>query len=228
MEILYEDNECIIVNKPHGLLVHRTSIASDATEFLLQIVRDLVGNPVFLVHRLDRKTSGVILLSKKRELVSYFQDQFLSKTVSKKYISIVRGFVEPSGCIDYILTNDRNKEQEAITRYKRVQQFEVPFQIGKFPTTRYSLIEVTPETGRFHQIRKHMAHIFHPIIGDRPHGCNKQNRFWKHELGIDTMFLHAEELGFVNYQGEHTIIVAKKSDNFTRALTILKTKNILS
>lgn len=124
------------------------------------------------------------------------QQQFAEGLVKKKYHAIVRGFTEDSMEIDYPLKRDDGVVQEAFTALKTLRKTEVPLQIGKHPTSRFSLVELTPSTGRMHQLRKHMAHIFHPIIADRPHGCNKQNKYFKEQLDMDTMLLHAIELEF--------------------------------
>ena len=178
LDVLFENENLIAIHKPHGLLVHKTSIAKDAKEFAVQILRNQIGQHVYPVHRLDRKTSGVLLFAKNREANARLQGLFREKKVNKTYRAIVRGYTSAAFTIDYPLKNG-SKLQSAHTEGKILQQFEIPVPLGKFESSRYSLVELTPCTGRFHQIRKHMAHIMHPIIGDRPHGCNKQNRMWK-------------------------------------------------
>ncbi len=221
LEILFENESLIAINKPHGLLVHQTPIASDATEFAVQLLRDQIGQRVYPVHRLDRKTSGVLLFAKTSEMNSQLQQQFRERRVTKIYRALVRGFIEPSGHIDYPLKEGK-KEQMAITDFERLQTFEISIPSGKFATSRYSLVRLIPQTGRFHQLRKHMAHIFHPIIGDRPHGCNKQNKLWKERFGMTTMLLHAEALSFVSPSGDPLTIRAGLSTEFKRVLKLLK------
>ncbi|MFY0687358.1 MAG: pseudouridylate synthase [Cyclobacteriaceae bacterium] len=194
LEIVYEDEQMIAINKPHGLLVHRSAIARDATEFALQILRDQIGQKVFPVHRLDRKTGGVLLFAKSEEKLKGLQQAFWSGEVKKYYLAIVRGWTDDVGKIEYALTNDRGKEQAAITYYQTLNRTELPVPFGKFETSRYSLVKVNPITGRMHQIRKHFAHILHPIIADRPHGCNKQNKLFKEKWNMETMLLHAYRL----------------------------------
>jgi len=222
LEILYEDDSLIAINKPHGLLVHRTKIAADATEFAVQLLRDQIGQRVFPVHRLDRKTSGVLLFAKTEAANSYMQQRFLNRELSKTYHALVRGYTKAEGTIDYALTDASNKTKAAVTHYKTLEQYELDLPFGKHNTSRYSLVELAPETGRFHQLRKHMAHIFHPIIGDRPHGCNKQNRLWKEKYGMDKMLLHASRLEFRNENGFDIIIAAPKSQLFTEVLAMLR------
>ena len=220
LDILFENDSLIAINKPHGLLVHKTKLAADATEFALQQLRNQVGYRVYPTHRLDRKTSGVLLFAKSPEANSFMQKKFLNREVSKTYLALVRGYTNPAGTIDYALTDEQNNTKEAASHYKTLKQYELPLPFGKHATSRYSLIELKPETGRYHQLRKHMAHIFHPIIGDRPHGCNKQNRLWKEKFGIDKMLLHASELKF-NFEGGELSITAELSSIFQQTLNQL-------
>ncbi len=201
LEIIYQDDFFVAINKPHGLLVHRSKYADEAKVFAVQEVRNQIGKYVWPCHRLDRKTSGILLFALTEEANRLMQQQFANNQVKKNILAIVRGYTPPEGIIDYPLVNEKGKEQLAITHYKTLQQSEINIPFGKFKTSRYSLVEVYPKSGRLHQIRKHFAHIFHPIIGDRPHGCNKQNKLFKDNWNMDTMLLHAKELNF-----EHPIL----------------------
>ncbi|MBT8190025.1 MAG: pseudouridylate synthase [Bacteroidia bacterium] len=221
LDIIYEDEDLVAVNKPHGLLVHRSPMAKDAKYFALQILRNQLGQHVYPAHRLDRKTSGVLLFSKSEEKNAAIQKVFRERKVRKKYSAIVRGWTEKEGVIDYPLTH-LNKTKAAITRYAREKIFEIDLPFLKHKTSRYSLVFLYPETGRFHQLRKHMAHILHPIIGDRPHGCNKQNKLWKEKYGMMTMLLHADSLE-INTPDFNVAIKAEPSKEFNRVLNILKT-----
>ncbi|PCJ33483.1 MAG: pseudouridylate synthase [Moraxellaceae bacterium] len=219
LQILFEDEFLIAIHKPNGLLVHRTKIAIDAEEFALQILRDQIGQRVFPTHRLDRKTSGVLLFAKDEETNREMQMQFMEQEVSKTYKSIVRGWTEDEGTIDYALTTDKGKVQDAITHYKTVDRTEIDLPNGKFSTARFSLVELTPETGRMHQLRKHLAHIFHPIIGDRPHGCNKQNKLFLEHFSMIEMMLHAENLRFKHPKtGEAILVQSEIQGEFKRML----------
>lgn len=222
MEILYRDDYLIAVNKPHGLLVHRSGIAADVQIVALQQLRDQIGQAVYPAHRLDRKTGGVLLFALQKDLDAPTQLMMRAPDTRKTYLAIVRGFTEPHGTIDYPLKKENGRMQEAITHYQRLGTAEIPYPQGKHPTSRYSLVSVQPETGRMHQIRKHLAHIFHPIIADRPHGCNKQNRFWKETFQLDTMLLHANSLRFTHPVTEQEIYIeAPLQPEFRRALQIL-------
>lgn len=198
LEILFQCEHLIAINKPNGLLVHRSPIASDADVFAVQLLRDQLGQKVYPVHRLDRKTSGVLLFALDEATNSEMQSKFMDGEITKTYHAIVRGYTPDTGTIDYPLKRDDGVTQEAVTCFETLMRTEVPFAIGKHPTSRYSLVRLSPATGRMHQLRKHMAHILHPIIGDRPHGCNKQNRFFKEHLDLMQMMLHAVSLEFVH------------------------------
>ncbi len=197
LEILYEDENLIAINKPSGILVHRTSIAPEETVFALQLLRDQIGQWVSPVHRLDRPTSGVLLFSKRKEILPLMKDQFMERTVEKTYLAVVRGIPEvKEALIDYPLTTERsNKKQEARTTYKVLLEAEIPFNTtGRYPTSRYALLELKPETGRTHQIRRHLAHLRYYILGDKAHGDNKQNQFFEKQFGLQNLLLHAQTL----------------------------------
>jgi tRNA pseudouridine65 synthase len=223
LEILYQDEYLVAINKPHGLLVHPSPIARDAEEFALQLLRDQLGQLVYPAHRLDRKTAGVLLFSLTKEVDRLMQQQFQNQQVTKKYIALLRGFAPLVMTIDYPLRREDGVEQQAVTHFKVLKQYELAVPFGKHATSRYSLVEAQPETGRMHQLRKHFAHIFHPIIGDRPHGCNKQNKFWLEHFQMNTMLLHASELSFQHpITNEQIHIVANSSAEFQRVLSILE------
>jgi len=222
LEILYQDEHLIAINKPNGLLVHRSKIADDAKEFALQLLRDQVGKHVNPTHRLDRKTSGVLLFAFDKNTEIAMQKQFQESLVDKHYLAIVRGYTPPELEIDYPLAKENGTLQDAQTKFVTLQQAEMPFAIGKHETSRYSLVKANPKTGRMHQLRKHFAHIFHPIIGDRPHGCNKQNRYFKEHLEMNTMMLHALSLRFVHPVTEQQItIIADVQPEFKRMLDLM-------
>ena len=232
LSILYQSADLIAINKPHGLLVHRSMIASDASEFAVQILRDQLGQRVYPVHRLDRKTGGVLLFALSESMNSAMQIQFMEGGVHKTYLAIVRGYTPDEQTIDYPLRrDDRNGGdaafrpgtiQDAVTHVKTLQRTEIPIPFGKHATSRYSLVELTPTTGRMHQLRKHMAHILHPIIGDRPHGCNKQNKLFKDHFGMNTMLLHAQQITFSHpVTAEEITITAAFQGEFWRMLGAL-------
>lgn len=199
----------VAINKPHGLLVHRSPIASDASEFAVQLLRDQLGQRVYPVHRLDRKTGGVLLFALTEAMNTAMQRQFMDGSVQKTYLAIVRGYTPDELTIDYALRNDESGVfQDAVTHLKTIQRTEIPLPFGKHATSRYSLVELTPTTGRMHQLRKHMAHVLHPIIGDRPHGCNKQNKLFKDHFEMNTMLLHAQQIEFAHPTTAKRIVIS--------------------
>ncbi|MBT8221156.1 MAG: pseudouridylate synthase [Bacteroidia bacterium] len=219
LEILYEDEFLVAINKPHGLLVHKSNIAKDAQEFALQIARNQIGQRLYPVHRLDRKTSGILLFAKDKSTNSLMQQAFSKRLVQKQYLAIVRGYTNNKESIDYPLKNFKGMMQPSLTNFTTLNRTEISKSSGTFATSRYSLIKIHPITGRMHQIRKHMAHIMHPIIGDRPHGCNKQNRFFKETFNMTTMLLHASNLSFEHPRDKSvTQISARIHSEFQRML----------
>src|ERR1700761_2662760 len=222
LTILFQDEHLIAINKPHGLLVHRSPIAADVEEFALQLLRDQIGQKVNPVHRLDRKTSGVLLFAFDKKTEIEMQKQFAENKVKKTYLAIVRGHTEENGNIDYPLRKENGTLQDAFTIYKTLKQAELDVPFGKHPSSRYSLIEATPATGRMHQLRKHFAHIFHPIIGDRAHGCNKQNKLFKEKWEMETMLLHAQSLMFTHPITSNQITVeAPLQTEFIRTMELM-------
>jgi tRNA pseudouridine65 synthase len=225
LEIIYQDDHLIAINKPHGLLVHRSKIANDATEFALQMLRDQIGRHVSPVHRLDRKTSGVLLFAFEKDVEIAMHKQFQEAMVEKKYLAILRGYAPEQMDIDYPLAKENGNIQEAFTSFKSLQYTEIAVPFGKHETSRYTLVEASPKTGRMHQLRRHFAHIFYPIIGDRKHGCNKQNKFFKEQFEFTTMLLHASEIAFTHpVSSDQVKLKATIQPEFKRAMELMNFK----
>jgi tRNA pseudouridine65 synthase len=222
LEIIFQDDDLVVINKPHGLLVHQSPIARDAEEFALQMLRNQIGQNVWPAHRLDRKTSGLLLFALNTQTNRLLQALFRENKISKKYLALVRGFTPDEMDIDYPLMKENGQIQEAFTHFKTIAKTEIEVAFGKHNTSRYSLIEAYPQTGRMHQLRKHFAHIHHPIIGDRPHGCNKQNKLFKETWQMDKMLLHASELAFAHpITGKDLHLKAKIHSEFERMLLMM-------
>ncbi len=223
LPIIYRDEHLVIINKPHGLLVHRSPIAADVTEFALQKLRDQIDQKVYLVHRLDRKTSGVLVFALSPQVNSILGKDFRDRKVYKTYKAIVRGWIlEDEGTIDYDLKNEKGTTQSAVTRYRCMSRIELPVPYDRYQTSRYTIVELYPETGRMHQIRRHLNHIRYPIIGDRPYGCSKQNKLWKEKWQMTSMMLHAHKLRFVHPITKIEMeIVADMSNEMRRVISIL-------
>jgi tRNA pseudouridine65 synthase len=201
IEILYQDDALIAVNKPAGLAVHRSKMVGNAEEFLIDQLREQIGDSVYLAHRLDRATSGVLLVARSKEVAAALGEQFMGRAVRKQYLVVVRGWPDPlEDVIDYPLPGSRETgpRREARTRYRRLATIEVPIELGRYPHQRYALMQAEPESGRFRQIRKHLAHIHHPVIGDCQHGRGDHNRLYKQHFGCHRMLLHAWRLRFAH------------------------------
>jgi len=205
--ILFEDDAIVAINKPSGLLVHRSDIDRQAQEFALQLTRDTVGCAIYPVHRLDRPTSGVLLFAKASEHARALSQGFTEHTIQKAYLAVVRGFPGTQGHIDHSLTflSDTKRDRRstkigqletASTYYHCLATHEIPVAIEKYPQSRYGLVACFPITGRRHQIRRHLKHISHPIIGDARYGRGRHNRYFADHLQAGRLLLHAHCLSF--------------------------------
>ena len=223
LNILYQDEYLVAVDKPAGLFVHRSFMDNDEKYFALQLVRDQVGRYVYPIHRLDRPTSGVLLFALNEDIARELNRQFSERLVTKTYYALVRGFLEGSGIVDYALKEkldkigdkfaDKDKPaQSAVTSYHSVAQAVLYEQVGKFDTVRYSLVKLQPKTGRRHQIRRHLSHLRHPIIGDVNYGDNKQNPFFHRYFGFKRLMLIAKSLTFTHPVTQELITVEADFD----------------
>ncbi len=233
MEVLYLDNHFVAVNKPAGLLVHRSKIDRNETIFAMQLLRDRLGCRVYPVHRLDKPTSGVLVFALSAEDARRMMCLFSRGDVKKTYMAVVRGYSSERGRIDYALkeqldmtTDGRAREhklaQSAITSYRRLATIELAYRVGRYATSRYSLLQLFPETGRKHQIRRHMKHVFHPIVGDTTHGDGRHNRFFRAQFGCHRLLLAATRLVFKHpVTGVVVDIEAPLDEAFRHVLSVL-------
>lgn len=203
LPIIYRNASLIAIHKPAGLLVHRSVLDRHETRFALQILRDQIGHKVYPVHRLDKGTSGVLLFALDREAGRTLTRQFERGEISKRYLAIVRGHPPESGEIDHPLARmadehsgiaASNSAQPAHTRYRRLATVELPYRVDRYPSSRYALVELQPLTGRWHQLRRHMKHIAHPVIGDATHGKGRHNRLFQELFGYQRLLLAATEM----------------------------------
>ncbi|WP_158967064.1 tRNA pseudouridine(65) synthase TruC [Paraglaciecola sp. L3A3] len=205
LSIIYQDEYMVAINKPAGLLVHRSMLDKHETEFAMQMVRDQIGQHVFPVHRLDRPTSGVLVFALSVEVARSLNEQFATQTIDKTYLAIVRGHTPEKGEINYALKEKLDKiadklakqdkpAQDAFSYYTRLATFELPFAVGRYATARYSLVKLMPKTGRKHQLRRHMGHINHPIVGDTTHGDGKHNAFVRQQFGLNQLALTCKSM----------------------------------
>lgn len=199
LTILYQDTQLIAVAKPAGLLVHRSKLDVHDNDNVLRRLREQCGRFLYPVHRLDKPTSGVLLFALDTDSARSLSQQFEQQLVGKHYLAVVRGYTEAAGHIDYaIIDRDARTRQRnaAFTTYQRLARLELPHRIDRYPTTRYSLLDIKPATGRRHQIRLHMKHIKHPLIGDTSYGKAAHNRFFAEQYGSRRLLLHAHKLDF--------------------------------
>jgi tRNA pseudouridine65 synthase len=230
--ILHIDDQIVVVSKPAGLLVHRSTLDRHETRFLVQSLRDQLGRAVMPVHRLDRPTSGALVLAFEGTACGTLSDAFERGLVRKHYMAIVRGEIPHEGFVDHPLrrlTDDPGERPGAAeifdaarTRYRRLATTELPHRIDRYPTTRYSLVALEPLTGRRHQLRRHLKHLSHPIIGDTTYGKSTHNRFFEAQFGSRRLLLAATRLCFPHpADGRAMEIVAPLSDDFLRLIDAL-------
>jgi tRNA pseudouridine65 synthase len=214
IEIILEDEDLVAVNKPAGLLVHRSKIAADEDDFLLERLQRQLGMPLYLAHRLDRATSGVLLLAKSREMAGDLGRVFMARDIVKRYLVVVRGWPAPEGLIDYPLPDvrERGPRKPAVTRWRTLATVTVPIALGKYPEQRYALVEASPETGRYRQIRKHFHHVSHHVVGDTSHGRGDHNRLWRIHFGMHRMLLHAWRLEFRHPRSNDALVLGAGLD----------------
>lgn len=231
LEIVYQDEYFVAVNKPAGMLVHRSWLDKHETQFVMQTLRDQIGQHVFPLHRLDRPTSGVLIFALSSEVASQVMPMFANHEMEKTYYAIVRGWILEEGRLDYALKVELDKiadkhasqdkePQEAVTDYRPLAQVEIPHSTGRFPTTRYCLMELKPQTGRKHQLRRHMAHLRHPIVGDTTHGDGKHNKLFREVYDSHRLLLHAASLKFVHPFSNQEIIIEAGIDETWQKLCL--------
>ena len=222
LTVLYRDESLAIVNKPGGLMVHDSALARGETDFAVDRLREQFGKPIFLVHRLDRATSGCLLLAFDRETASALGKTLMSGDVEKDYLAVCRGWPDGAFVVDHPLDGGPGKplKKRAITYFERLATTELAIPSLGFPTSRYAFLRAQPQTGRFRQIRRHLKHMFHHLIGDSSHGDGRHNRNFR-MLGIHRMLLHAQRLAFVHPHNEERLEVTAPWDaEFARAVAL--------
>lgn len=223
LHLLHVDDHLLIVDKPAGLLAHASKMAADVDVDLLDQLRQQVQGEVYLVHRLDRATSGLVLAARTREAAGELGKQFMARSVEKTYLAVCRGWPAEIGEIDYPLGDVRpnSPKKPALTRYRRLATVEVPIALGKYEQQRYALMAVDPETGRYRQIRKHFHHISHHLIGDTSHGRTEHNRLFQSTWQVGRLLLHARRLAFTHpVSGERMTFVAPLDREFQRVIDV--------
>ena len=230
LPILYRDEQLIAIHKPAGLLVHRTVLDRHETRFAVQLLRDQIGQYVHPVHRLDRGTSGVLLFALERDIGRQLSAQFEAQTVDKTYLAVVRGHPPESGRIDHPLSRQYDDyefrsasavsaAQPAVTAYRRLATTELPYANDRYPTSRYALLELKPESGRRHQIRRHLKHLAHPVIGDATYGKGPHNRLFQTLFGCHRLLLACLEMRLTHpCSGQRLTLRAPLAEDFQTLL----------
>ncbi|WP_286164483.1 pseudouridine synthase [Azoarcus sp. DN11] len=234
LPILYRDDCLVAVHKPSGLLVHRSVLDVHEERFAVQILRNQIGRHVHPVHRLDKGTSGVLLFALDRETAARVSAAFERQAVRKTYLAVVRGHPPLEGVIDHPVTRrfddaERRPDtaakapaQDAVTRFRRLATTELPYQVDRYPTSRYALVELAPETGRRHQIRRHLKHLSHPIIGDATFGKGRHNRLFTQLFGVSRLLLACTRMQLAHpHTGAPLDLNAPPADDFAQVLAAL-------
>ena len=221
LEILFEDQYIVVVNKPNNILIHYSHYArniKDAT--LIDLLEQQFQKRLYPLHRLDRKTSGAIILAKEKEYIPLFQELFLNDAIQKTYWGIVRGFSPSQGVIESPVKNpDTKVYKEALTHFRTLASVTLEIPVHPYPQSRYSLIELKPRTGRMHQLRIHLNKVSHPLVGDYKYGDRFHNRMYEQNFDCHNLFLHACSLQFVHpYTKEALIIEAPLNANWKKVM----------
>ncbi len=224
------DEHIVAIHKPSGLLVHRTNLAAHEEQFAVQLLRRQLRRRVYTVHRLDKATSGVLLFGLSKETAALLARAFEKGEVEKTYLAVVRGCVPEGGDIEHALVRrfDEAEEryalpnaapQEARTLFRRLATVELPHRVDRYPTSRYSLVELRPLTGRRHQLRRHMSHISHHIVGDTTYGKGRHNQLFRDHYGCHRLLLASVELGLTHpVTGEGLELIAPLDESFLAVL----------
>lgn len=239
LDIIYQDKFMIAIHKPAGLLVHKSPIDKYEARYAMKILRNQIGQWVYPVHRLDKPTSGILLFALHSDIASQLSEDFEKRNIDKTYQAIVRGYTTDSGTIDHALKEiavfkhlqkavELKKPQEATTYFETLEKYELPISDGRFPSSRYSLVSLKPTTGRKHQLRRHMKHISHPIIGDVKYGKGSHNRLFQETFVSNRLLLAATKLSFTHPASNEIIsLICPLEDSFSNTLEQLKKYSML-
>lgn len=225
LEVLFQDEHMIMINKPSGVLVHKSELDYHEDQNILSMLKKQLQKWLYPVHRLDKATSGVLLFAFDQETAQMLCNLFANHGVKKEYLAVVRGYAKAQGIIDSPLKDllRAGKTQDAMTHYELLETYEHPFPVRPYATSRYSLVRLRPQTGRRHQIRRHLKHIFHPIVGDTCYGDGKHNLHCRQNFSCGRLMLHASLLSFVHpHSGKALTIEALPPKSFSSIVTALR------
>jgi tRNA pseudouridine65 synthase len=227
LEVIYQDAELVAINKSSGLLVHRSPIDKHETRFAVQELRNQLGQHVYPLHRLDKPTSGVLVFALSSEAASFYGQQFQTHQISKTYLALVRGYGPTAMTIDHELRDEADdyagintvgEPKQALTHVRCLKQFEIPLWVDRYATTRLSLMQCKPVTGRKHQLRRHLKHIGHPIVGDSRHGKGVLNRACEGYFGAGRLWLACTQMVLIRRDGSLLVIDAPLAKDFAQVL----------
>ncbi len=227
-KILYQDESLVAIHKPAGMLVHRSELDVHEKRIVLQLLGEQLGLHLYPVHRLDKATSGLLVFALSAQAARGLQAQFETQAIQKTYLAIVRGYLTGVGEIDHALSEKRDQRRSkgtlsprewpgkpAITSYEGLLTSEVPIACGRYSSSRYSLVALHPKNGRRHQLRRHLKHINHPIIGDTTYGQGTHNRLFRENFNCHRLLLSAMKLKFQHpLEGSPLEISTRLDDDF--------------
>lgn len=220
-QVLYHDDKVLVVNKPAGVPVHGSPMLEGRPPTVLAMARVFTGQVVHAAHRLDRPVSGALVLAFDRDTLATLSRFFELQEVKKKYLAVARGWTAEAGLIDHPLRpprderRDKDEAREALTRFRRLATVELPYAVPPYQSARYSLVELEPKTGRRHQLRRHMKHISHHLVGDTSYGKGEHNRLFRERLGCERLLLHSRSISFRHpVNGQEVSVTAPLDDAF--------------
>lgn len=196
IKILHRDENLVVIDKPSGLLVHRSELAKDPVT-CLELLREEINRYVYPIHRLDRKVSGPVMFGLNAQTAQFMGNQLASNKIQKTYLALVRGTPIQNGCIVKPLKGFARPEDKSRTDFENLETFDIPYSVGKYPSARYSLLKLHPITGRYHQLRRHLSSTSHPIVGDTTYGKGEHNRLFRERFFFFGMALHCTGLRFI-------------------------------
>ena len=231
LEIIYQDNYCLLVTKPNNVLVHHAHHSRNKIEeeSLIQLIENQFGKRYYPIHRLDRKTSGIILLASKREYVASFQALFTNNEIQKIYYGVVRGFSQDNKIINSpVKGRDALVYREAENHLNCLDKIELNIPVKPYDSSRYSLVELKPKTGRMHQLRIHMNKVSTPLINDAKYGDKNHDLMYAKEFGWKNLFLHAGSLEFIHpFTNKKLILKSSFSEDWIQLFQEFSWKNPL-
>ena len=231
LEIIYQDNYCLLVTKPNNVLVHHAHHSRNKIEeeSLIQLIENQFGKRYYPIHRLDRKTSGIILLASKREYVASFQALFTNNEIQKIYYGVVRGFSQDNKIINSpVKGRDALVYREAETHLNCLDKIELNIPVKPYDSSRYSLVELRPKTGRMHQLRIHMNKVSTPLINDAKYGDKNHDLMYAEQFGWRNLFLHAGSLEFIHpFTNKKLILKSSFSEDWIQLFQEFSWKNPL-